>query len=68
MKKLILVAALLASVVGPVFAATAYWSGEQAFVTTVTYQQGVRCGYNYGGRIFYMVFVGGNCPMQVEVN
>ena len=67
MKKLLalLVASLLAS---SAFAATAFWTGEVEYVTTVTYQTGVRCGYNYAGQHFYMVFSGGTCPMSVNVN
>ena len=67
MKKLLalLIAALLAS---SAFAATATWTGEIEFITTVTYRQGVRCGYNYAGQHFYMVFSGTSCPYTVEVH
>ncbi len=49
-------------------AATAFWNGHVRYITTITYQQGVECGYNYGGRNFLMVFTGGSCPNHIEVN
>ncbi len=47
-------------------AATAFFTGRQEQVQTVTYQMGWRCWYNYNGQIFSRVFVG-TCPMSVEV-
>lgn len=47
-------------------AATAYFTGRQEQVQTVTYQYGWRCEYQYAGQKFWRVFVG-SCPMQVEV-
>ena len=67
MKKLIALV-LLAVAAMSAHAATAYWTGEVQYITTVTYQSGVRCGYNYAGNRFYMVFVGGTCPSSVNVN
>jgi hypothetical protein len=49
-------------------AATAYWTGQVRYVTTVTYQQGVSCEYNYAGQTFWRTFAGtGMCPSSVEV-
>ena len=53
--------------VGTAFAATANWTGNMRFVTTVTYQQGVSCEYIYAGRTFWRTFVGASCPSSVEV-
>ena len=47
--------------------AWAIWTGRQEFVTTVTYQQGVNCQYDYMGQMFWRTFVGGSCPMKVWV-
>lgn len=53
---------------GPVFAATAHWTGNMKFVTTVTYKQGISCEYSYIGQSFWRIFVGvSSCPSQVEV-
>lgn len=49
-----------------VFAATAFFTGRQEMVTTVTYQQAWRCEYNYNGRNLYFIF-SGSCPSIVEV-
>ncbi len=50
------------------FAASAFWTGRMEFVTTVTYQQAIRCQYNYLGRTFWQLFSAGNsCPSSVEV-
>lgn len=51
----------------PALAATAYWTGKMRFVTTVTYQQGVSCEYNYIGRTFWRTFIAQTCPNSVEV-
>jgi carbohydrate-selective porin OprB len=66
MKK-ILAAALLALAASQAFAVTAFWNGQIQFVTTVSYQQGVRCGYTYPGGTVTQVFIGGTCPNQIEV-
>lgn len=47
-------------------AATAYWTGQQKQVQTVTYQTGWSCEYNYAGRTFWRTFVG-TCPSSVQV-
>ena len=50
------------------FAATAYWTGQMQYVTTVTYRQGVSCEYNYAGQTFWRTFAGtGSCPSSVQV-
>lgn len=46
--------------------ATAYWTGKQQQVQTVTYQSGWSCEYNYAGRTFWRTFVG-SCPASVQV-
>lgn len=46
--------------------ATAYWTGKQQQVQTVTYQYGWNCEYNYAGRTFWRTFVG-SCPSSVPV-
>jgi hypothetical protein len=45
---------------------TAYWTGKQHQVQTVTYQSGWNCEYNYAGRTFWRTFVG-SCPSSVQV-
>jgi hypothetical protein len=65
-KKFALVIAMLTSA-NCAFAATAYWTGNVRYVTTVTYQQGVNCEYNYAGKTFWRTFVGGTCPSTVQV-
>lgn len=47
-------------------AATAYWTGKQTQVQTVTYQSGWTCEYSYAGRTFWRTFVG-SCPSSVQV-
>ena len=46
--------------------ATAYWTGKQVQVQTVTYQSGWNCEYTYAGNTFWRTFVG-NCPTSVGV-
>ena len=58
---------LCAALMAPAFAAIAYWTGNVKYVTTVTYQQGVSCEYNYAGNTFWRTFVGMSCPSQVSV-
>lgn len=45
---------------------TAFWTGKQQQVQTVTYQYGWNCEYNYAGRTFWRTFVG-SCPLSVQV-
>jgi len=47
-------------------AATAYWTGKQTQVQTVTYQSGWNCEYSYAGRTFWRTFVG-SCPSSIQV-
>jgi hypothetical protein len=47
-------------------AATAFWTGRQEMVTTVTYQQAWKCEYAYAGQKFWRVFKT-SCPSSVEV-
>jgi hypothetical protein len=46
--------------------ATAFFTGKQQQVQTVTYQYGWSCEYNYAGRTFWRTFVG-SCPSSVQV-
>lgn len=46
--------------------ATAYWTGKQTQVQTVTYQFGWSCEYSYAGQTFWRTFVG-TCPTSVQV-
>lgn len=48
------------------YVATAYFTGKQQQVQTVTYQYGWSCEYSYGGQFFWRTFVG-NCPSSVKV-
>lgn len=47
-------------------AATAYFTGRQEQVQTVTYQYAWNCEYNYAGQTFWRVFKN-SCPSSVEV-
>jgi len=49
-----------------VSAATAFWTGRQEQVQTVTYQWAWNCEYNYAGQLFWRVFRM-SCPSSVEV-
>lgn len=61
-------ATALALCTGHAIAGTAIWTGNTRFVTTVTYQQGIACEYNYLGQKFWRTFVGiGSCPSSIEV-
>jgi len=66
MKKII-VALFLLSGIGIAYAATAYWTGKMERVTTVTYQQGVKCEYRYLSQTFWQTFTGGVCPQSIEI-
>ena len=58
----------LVLVSGQASAATAYWTGQVRYVTTVTYQQGVSCEYSYAGRNFWQTFANtASCPSSIEV-
>lgn len=66
MKAQISVAVCLALAAAQAFAATAFFTGRQEMVTTVTYQQAWRCQYNYNGQLFWRIFQG-SCPANIEV-
>lgn len=65
MKKLFVGLTFIATVT-PAFAATAFFTGRQEQVQTVTYQYAWKCEYNYNGQKFWRVFKG-SCPSSVEV-
>ena len=46
--------------------ATAYFTGQQRQVQTVTYQSGWNCEYRYINQTFWRTFVG-TCPSSVQV-
>jgi len=46
--------------------ATAYFTGQQKQVQTVTYQSGWNCEYRYLNQTFWRTFVG-SCPTSVQV-
>jgi hypothetical protein len=55
-----------ALVAAPAYAATAFFTGRQEMVQTVTYQQAWRCEYNYNGQMIYEIFQT-SCPSSIEV-
>ena len=63
-KSLLIIIAALAT--NSAFAATAYWTGRQEQVQTVTYQMAWKCEYNYAGQTFWRVFQT-SCPSSIEV-
>ncbi len=65
MRKIAFLVGLLA-VASPAFAASAFWTGKQEQVQTVTYQMAWRCEYNYNGQMLYFIFKT-SCPSSVEV-
>jgi hypothetical protein len=48
------------------YAATAFFTGKQEQVQTVTGQMAWRCEYNYNGRMIYEIFQT-SCPSSIEV-
>ena len=48
------------------FAASAFFTGRQEMVQTVTYKMVWRCQYNYNGQLFWRLFEG-TCPSSVDV-
>jgi hypothetical protein len=62
----IMLAVLLLVVSSHSFAVTAYFTGTQYQVQTVTYQIGWSCQYYYAGNYFYRTFLN-YCPSFVEV-
>jgi hypothetical protein len=65
MKKYI-AALIVISASSSAFAATAFWTGRQEQVQTVTYQFAWNCEYNYAGQTFWKVFKN-SCPSSVEI-
>lgn len=45
---------------------SAFWTGKQVMVQTVTYQSGWNCEYNYAGQTIWRVFIG-SCPSSIAV-
>lgn len=45
----------------------ASWNGTVDYVTTITGNQGVRCGYTFNGQQFTRVFRASDCPRVVDV-
>jgi hypothetical protein len=66
MKKIIIALALSILLATPAFAATAYWTGEMEFVTTVTGKHAYRCEYSCRGFTFTKIFRH-RCPTRIEV-
>lgn len=58
--------ALALTAAQPALAATAFWTGKQVQVTTVTYKIAWNCEYNYAGQTFWRVYET-SCPSSVEV-
>ena len=65
MKKTVAIVAMAMSSTSA-FAATAFWTGQQEQVQTVTYQYAWNCQYNYSGQLFWRIFKN-SCPSSVEV-
>ena len=64
MKKLIFAMLLILST--NAYSATAFWTGRQEHVQTVTYQWAWKCEYNYNGQYLYYIF-SGMCQSSVDV-
>lgn len=64
MKKLLVAALFLYSAYA--FAASAFFTGRQEQVQTVTYQFAWNCEYNFNGQTLWKVFKT-SCPSSVEV-
>jgi hypothetical protein len=58
--------AAIYSALTPSYVATAYWTGRQTQVTTVTYKVAWNCEYNYNGQTFGRIFEH-SCPSSVKV-
>jgi hypothetical protein len=48
------------------YAATAFFTGRQEMVQTVTYQMAWKCYYSYAGQTFTAIFKD-SCPSSIEV-
>jgi heme/copper-type cytochrome/quinol oxidase subunit 2 len=66
MKKSIAAVIILLLAATSAFAATAFWTGRQEQVQTVTYQWAWKCEYNYNGQTFWRIFQT-SCPSSIEV-
>ena len=67
MKKTLIISLLLLTA-AQAHAASAFWTGQTKFVTTVTYQQAVACEYRYLSQTFWRLFpAGSSCHSSVEV-
>ena len=64
MRKSILLATLVVSTYA--MAASAFFTGRQEMVQTVTFKMVWRCQYNYNGQLFWRLFES-SCPSSVEV-
>jgi len=64
MKKIVALVLLAASM--SAFAATAFFTGQQEMVQTVTGRVAWRCHYNYAGNTFTAIFEG-SCPGSIQV-
>lgn len=63
-----LYAAALMSIAFTAVAATAFWTGKQEHVFTVTGKSAIRCQYDYNGQKFWRLFVERHiCPNNIEV-
>ena len=58
--------AMAAAIATPALAATAFFTGKQEMVQTVTNQMAWRCEYQYAGKYFWRVYLNG-CPSTIEV-
>lgn len=67
MKRLNIIIALLTLLsVSTAFALTAFWTGRQIQVQTVSYRMAWKCEYRFAGKTFWMVFEG-SCPNSIDV-
>ena len=57
---------ILALLAGRALAATAYFTGKQEMVQSVTGRVAWNCEYNYAGNMFWRAFAG-MCPNSAEV-
>jgi hypothetical protein len=57
---------MLVAAAAPAMAATAFFTGRQEQVQTVTYQSAWKCEYSYNGQKFWQVHKT-SCPSSVEV-
>lgn len=48
------------------FSMSAFWTGRQSQIQTITYKMAWKCEYRFSGHTFWMVFEG-SCPSSVDV-